>query len=119
MYLINNELYIEEAAIDGEEASKEENEKMLNFCKGADILIHDAQYTAEEYEKHLGWGHSSYNYAMKVASQSNVKKLVFFHHDPNYKDKKLESIEEQCKNDARDKPGFEIIMAREGLKIEI
>jgi len=115
----NDPNYIEEAAIDGEEAAKEENEKMLNFCKGADILIHDAQYTAEEYEKHLGWGHSSYNYAMEVASRSNVKKLVFFHHDPNYKDKKLESIEEQCKNNARDKPGFEIIMAREGLKIEV
>jgi ribonuclease BN (tRNA processing enzyme) len=110
--------YIEEAAIDGEEAAKEENEKMLNFCKGADILIHDAQYTAEEYEKHLGWGHSSYNYAMEVASRSNVKKLVFFHHDPNYKDKKLESIEEQCKNDVKGK-GFEIIMALEGLKIEV
>jgi len=110
--------YIEEAAIDGEEAAKEENEKMLNFCKDSDILIHDAQYTAEEFEKHLGWGHSSYNYAMEVANQSNVKKLVFFHHDPNYKDKKLESIEEQCKNDAKGK-SFEIIMAREGLKIEV
>jgi len=111
--------YSEEAAFEGEEAAKEENEKMLDFCKGADILIHDAQYTAEEYEKHLGWGHSSYNYAMEVASQSKVKKLVFFHHDPNYKDKKLESIEEQCKNDARYKLGLEIIMAREGLKIEV
>jgi ribonuclease BN (tRNA processing enzyme) len=111
--------YSEEAAFEGEEAAKEENEKMLDFCKGADILIHDAQYTAEEYEKHLGWGHSSYNYAMDVASQSNVKKLVFFHHDPNYKDKKLESIEEQCKNEVREKSGFEIIMAREGLKIEV
>jgi len=111
--------YNEEAAFDGEEASKEENEKILNFCKGADILIHDAQYVAAEYEKHLGWGHSSYNYAMETALQANVKKLVFFHHDPNYTDKKLESIEEQCKNDARDKPGFEILMAREGLKIEV
>jgi len=111
--------YNEEAAFDGEEASKEENEKILNFCKSADILIHDAQYTAAEYEKHLGWGHSSYDYAMQAARQADVKKLVFFHHDPNYTDKKLESIEEQCKNDARDKPGFEILMAREGIKIEI
>jgi len=110
--------YSEEAAFEGEEAAKEENEKMLNFCNGADILIHDAQYTAEEFEKHLGWGHSSYNYAMEVASRSNVKKLVFFHHDPNYKDNKLESIEEQCKNDAKGK-SFDIIMAREGLQIEV
>jgi ribonuclease BN (tRNA processing enzyme) len=110
--------YNEEAALDGEVAAKEENEKMLNFFKGADILIHDAQYSAAEYERHLGWGHSSYNYAMEAASQSEVKKRVVFHHDPNYTDKQLGSLEEQCKNDARDKPGFEIIMAREGLKIE-
>jgi len=111
--------YNEEAALDGEEAVKEENEKILDFCKDADILIHDAQYTAAEYEKHLGWGHSSYNYAMETASQANVKRLFFFHHDPSCNDRRLESLEEQCKNDARDKPGFEIVMAREGLKIEI
>jgi ribonuclease BN (tRNA processing enzyme) len=67
----------------------------------------------------LGWGHSSYNYAIESAIKSDVKKLVFFHHDPNYNDGKLGSLEEQCKNDAMDKPGLEIIMAREGLKIEI
>jgi len=109
--------YNEEAALDGEEAVKEENEKILNFCKGADILIHDAQYSAAELEKHLGWGHSSYDYAMQAAGKAEVKKLVFFHHDPNYIDKKLESLEEQCKNDVKGK-GFEVIMAREGLKIE-
>jgi ribonuclease BN (tRNA processing enzyme) len=56
---------------------------------------------------------------MEAASQAKVKKLVFFHHDPNYTDKKLESLEEQCKNESRDRPGFEITMAREGLKIEV
>jgi ribonuclease BN (tRNA processing enzyme) len=111
--------YDEGAAIDGREAAKEENDKILNFCKGADILIHDAQYTAAEYEKHLGWGHSSYNYAMETASRAGVKKLVFFHHDPGYSDQKLESLEEQCKNEIRDKAGFEIIMARERQTIEV
>ena len=110
--------YNEEAALDGEAAAKEENEKILNFCKGADILIHDAQYSVAEFEKHLGWGHSSYDYAMQAADKAGVKKLVFFHHDPNYNDKKLESLEEQCKNDVKGR-GFEIIMAREGLKIEV
>jgi ribonuclease BN (tRNA processing enzyme) len=115
----NDPSYDEDAAIDGVSAAKEENEKILNFYKGADILIHDAQYSAAEYEKHLGWGHSSYDNAMFTASQAGVKKLVFFHHDPNYNDKKLESLEEQCKNDAKGKTSFEIIMAREGLKIEV
>jgi len=110
--------YNEEAALDGEAAVKEENEKILNFYKGADILIHDTQYSAAEYEKHLGWGHSSYDYAMSAADKTGVKKLVFFHHDPNYNDKKLESMEEQYKNEIKGK-GFEIIMAREGLQIEV
>jgi len=110
--------YNEDAALDGTAAAKEENEKILNFCKGADILIHDTQYSAEEYEKHLGWGHSSYDYAMQTADQAKVKKLVLFHHDPNYNDKKLESLEEKYKNEAKGKAGFEVVMAREGLKIE-
>jgi len=113
----NDPSYDEDAATDGLSAAKEENEKILKFYRGTDILIHDAQYSAAEFEKHLGWGHSSYDSAMLAASQTGVKKLVFFHHDPNYNDKKLESIEEQCKNDAKGK-GFEIIMAREGLTIE-
>jgi ribonuclease BN (tRNA processing enzyme) len=110
--------YNEEAAQDGEAAVKEENERTLNFYKGADILIHDTQYSAADFEKHLGWGHSSYDYAMFSATEAGVKKLVFFHHDPNYADKKLESIEKQYKNDAKSKTSFELIMAREGLKIE-
>jgi len=110
--------YDEDAAMDGLSAAKEENEKILKFYKGVDILIHDTQYSAAGYEKHLGWGHSSYDYAMLAASQTEVKKLVFFHHDPNYSDQKLESLEEQYKNDAEGK-SFEIIMAREGLKIEV
>ena len=112
--------YNEDAAREGEEAAKEENERILRFFHGADILIHDAQYTGGELEKHLGWGHSSYEYAIEAASQAEVKKLVFFHHDPNRTDEQLQSLEEKYRSEARSKPGSfpEIIMAREGLTIE-
>jgi ribonuclease BN (tRNA processing enzyme) len=49
----------EVAALEGETAAKEENDRILNFYRGADILIHDTQYTTKEFDKHLGWGHSS------------------------------------------------------------
>ena len=108
--------YNEEAAQEGEAAAKEENEKILRFLNGADILIHDAQYTTAEYEKHLGWGHSSYEAAIEAASQAGVKKLVFFHHDPNRSDEQLYSLEENYKKSVN--RNLEIIMAREGLTIE-
>jgi len=111
--------YNEEAAQEGEAAAAEENEKIQHFFSGADILIHDAQYTSTEFlERHLGWGHSSYEFAIDSACRAGVKKLVLSHHDPNRTDEQLELLEKkyQAENSAR--PGFGIIMAREGLRVE-
>ena len=108
--------YNEEAALEGEAAAKEENEKILGFFSNADILIHDTQFTAPEFEKHLGWGHSSYDYAIEAACQAGVKKLLFFHHDPNRTDEQLQVIEDKFISE--NKPKLETIMAREGLIIE-
>ena len=110
--------YNEEAALEGEAAAKEENEKIFRFFSGADILVHDAQFTAEEFEKHLGWGHSSYDYAIEAASQVGVKKLVLFHHDPNSTDEHLASLEKKYKDEVKNKSNLEIIMAREGSTLE-
>ena len=110
--------YDEEAAQQGEDAAREENKKILNFFSGADVLIHDAQYTGEEFEKHLGWGHSSYEYAMDAASQAGVKKLIFSHHDPNRTDEQLATLEAKYKNNNKGNPAPELIMAREGLRVE-
>jgi len=110
--------YNEQAAHDGEEAANEENSRILRFISGADILIHDTQFTSEEYEKHKGWGHSSYEIAIDAASKAGVKKLIFFHHDPNSTDDFLASIEEKYKKLANGKLNFEIIMAREGLRLD-
>ena len=114
----NDPSYDEEAAKEGEEAAKEENERMVQFYNNADILIHDTQYTAKEFEKHLGWGHSSYEYAIEAACKAKVKKLIFFHHDPNANDECLENLEALYKAKLKNKK-LEIIMAREGQKIEV
>jgi ribonuclease BN (tRNA processing enzyme) len=110
--------YDELAAVEGEVTVKEENEKILNFYRGADVLIHDAQYTEAEAKQHMGWGHSSYEYAIEAASHAEVKRLVFFHHDPRSTDAQLQSLEDLYRNEANNKSKPEIIMAREGLVLE-
>jgi phosphoribosyl 1,2-cyclic phosphodiesterase len=109
--------YDEEAAREGELAAKEENEKILRFFHAADILIHDTQYTAGEYTEHLGWGHSSYENAIEAASAAGIRKLVFFHHDPNRTDEQLAKLDRFYEEMAA-KTGIEAMMAREGLVIE-
>jgi phosphoribosyl 1,2-cyclic phosphodiesterase len=106
--------YNEEAAKEGELAVAEENEKIHNFFRGADILIHDAQYTATEYASHLGWGHSSFDQAVNSAVNAGVKKLVFYHHDPARTDAQLEQLEKSYMDTAAP----QIMMAREGLIVE-
>lgn len=107
--------YDEEAAREGEIAAREENEKILRFCQGANLLIHDTQYTAKEYVAgKAGWGHSSYEYAINVAHKARVKHLVLFHHDPNRTDAELQELELFYQAKVRGKTPVEIEMAREG-----
>ncbi|MDR1287921.1 MAG: MBL fold metallo-hydrolase [Treponema sp.] len=110
--------YDEDAAREGALVAREENEKLLRFFLNADILVHDSQYTASEYESHLGWGHSSYEHAINSANKARVKKLVLFHHDPNRTDRQLEQLENEYRSRIRGKTGMEIMMAREGLTVE-
>ena len=67
-------------------------EEFVEFCKDADYLVHDAQFTEKEYETRKGWGHSTFDDAVKLALDAGVKNLGFFHHDPNRKDSELDEI---------------------------
>ncbi|GHU01971.1 MBL fold metallo-hydrolase [Spirochaetia bacterium] len=108
--------YDEDIAREGEEAAREENEKVIDFFKDADVLIHDTQYTEAEYQANKkGWGHSSYERAVENAEKAAVKHLVFFHHDPNRADSTLSRIEEEH----RAATALKLTMAREGLTITI
>jgi phosphoribosyl 1,2-cyclic phosphodiesterase len=111
--------YDEDAAQEGELVSREENEKLLQFIKGADVLIHDSQYTKKEYEAgKMGWGHSSFEHAINAANKAGVQKLVLFHHDPNRTDDQLEELELGYQGRIKGKTSMEICMAREGLTIQ-
>jgi len=90
-----------------------ENEKLKQFIKGADIVIHDAQYTQEEYVSHKGWGHCSYDHVLKFTEGLGINRLVLFHHEPSRKDKDLERIEKSYS----DKINPKIIMAKEALTL--
>lgn len=70
----------------------------LAFVKGADVLIHDAQYTPDEYhEARQGFGHSSFAMATEVARMAQVGKLILFHHEPTYDDAKLDALQAEAR----------------------
>ena len=69
----------------------------LEFVAGADLLIHDAQYTPEEYqEAKQGFGHSTIEMATDVALEAQVRKLILFHHEPTYDDNKLDAMQAEA-----------------------
>ncbi len=71
--------------------------RLAQFAKNASVLIHDAQYTPDEYLKTQGFGHSTYEMAAQVAKAANVENLVLFHHDPNHDDEQLAAMEAKAK----------------------
>lgn len=108
------------AAEEGELAVKEETEKFLRFIQGADVLVHDTQYTLEEYKaSKIGWGHSTYEHAINSAHKARVKKLILFHHDPLRTDAQLDSLLEKYRASIRGRTRLEIDVAREGMELEL
>lgn len=71
---------------------EEQKRKFFNFIEAADILIHDAQYTPDEYHLKTGWGHASYETAVKAALFGNARHLILFHHDPARTDDAVDSL---------------------------
>ncbi len=92
------------------------DKRFIQFAHNCDMLIHDAQYTYQDYISPIhpkqGFGHSTFEMAVETALLSKAKKLFFFHYDPDYDDVKLEMLEEQFKNDAT-------FFAKENLEIEL
>ncbi len=99
---------------------KEEYASELDLIKGADILIHDAQYTVEDYQKKRGWGHSCYIDTINTAIDANVKELYLFHHDPNYDDVAIDKIYDHAKQIIKERNSSLVCkLAREGMTIDL
>lgn len=90
------------------------DEAVLALAENADIAIYDANYTDADYAPHAGWGHSTWQDAVKIARQAKVKTLVLFHHDPSRSDAMLDAIGAEA---AKAHPGT--IVAREGLVLTL
>jgi phosphoribosyl 1,2-cyclic phosphodiesterase len=101
-------------------ANGDPNQRIFEFVRGADVLIHDATYTPEEYVDRVGWGHSHYLFTLKVAAEGKVKHLVLFHHDPAHDDEKVDDILKKCRNEIKNRRyQFKCTAAVEGMEIEI
>ncbi|MGD8257977.1 MAG: MBL fold metallo-hydrolase [Desulfobacterales bacterium] len=75
----------------------------LEFSNGADLLIHDAEYTPKEYKTFIDWGHSVYTDALKLAEKADVKKLGLFHLNQERTDLKMDDIVQVCRDKISDK----------------
>lgn len=91
---------------------------VLELCEGADLLIHDAQYTPEEFAMKCDWGHCTPEYAVWLASTAHVKRLALFHHDPAHDDDRLDEILGSAIRCAADL-GVDAFAAREGATIVV
>jgi phosphoribosyl 1,2-cyclic phosphodiesterase len=65
---------------------------VFDLCSGADLLIHDAQYTPQEFQQKSTWGHCTPEYAVWLAAEAGVKRLALFHHDPAHDDDQLDEM---------------------------
>jgi phosphoribosyl 1,2-cyclic phosphodiesterase len=83
---------------------------------GADLLIHDAQYTPEEFERKRTWGHCTPEYAVEIARQGGVRTLALFHHDPAHDDDFLDAL---AASQPRHAHGPKVIVAAEGMRLQL
>ncbi|WP_457577261.1 MBL fold metallo-hydrolase [Desulfomarina sp.] len=111
--------YDEAMAQEGEEVAVEQNLALEQFFAGADLLIHDAQYTEEEYSTRINWGHTSIEYAIGAANRAGVKKLALFHHDPDRTDEQLDAFAQDYCQQSGKYGETEIFFAREGMVIDL
>jgi ribonuclease BN (tRNA processing enzyme) len=87
------------------------------LAAGADLLIHDSQYSTHEYAGKIGWGHSSLRQTLDFGTLAEVKHLVPFHHDPSHTDADLDALTAAAIDEAR--PGYRVTPGLEGAAFEV
>src|SRR5262245_41769604 len=95
-------------------------ERLVEFVRGARVLVHDTMYTAEEYDHHRGWGHSTCDDAVALALDAGVGSLVVFHHKPERRDDEVDRRVEDCRALAKRLGGrLDVVAAAEGMTLTI
>ncbi len=85
--------------------------EIVDLAAGADILLHDCQYTEREYETRHGWGHATPRQAVRIATEAGARQLLLFHHDPGHSDEQVEALAAEVRSLA---PDIDALIAREG-----
>lgn len=94
--------------------------KLVDFARGAKVLIHDTTYTSEEYDHYRGWGHSTYDDALALALEAGVEQLILFHHKPERTDEELDQRVEMCREFVKERgASLEVEAAAEGMTLTV
>ena len=94
--------------------------QMVEFVRGARVLIHDSTYTTEEYDHHRGWGHSTFRDTVELALDADVGTLVLFHHEPRRTDDQLDGCLAECRALVKSRGGsLQVVAAAEGLTLTL
>jgi ribonuclease BN (tRNA processing enzyme) len=92
VYASDHEPHDHDLAEGGRIAQNRHDDAHARFAAGADLLIHDAQYLASEYDEHIGWGHSTVEYVIDIAHHADVGSVALYHHDPTRTDPAVDRL---------------------------
>lgn len=95
---------------DTEHVEGQLDQHIVDLVRGSDIMIYDSTYTDEEYPRHRGWGHSTWQEGLRIARHASVGRLVIFHHDPAHDDDQMDAIASAAEAEAHG-----TVVAREGM----
>ena len=118
VYSCDHEPHSHELA-DGEGQVHGQDREHSDFFRGADLVIHDAQYTPAEYASKIGWGHSTPQYAVQMCREAGVGTLALTHYDPTRTDAQVDAILEELRAAAPPGDRLNIVGAAEGMVIEV
>lgn len=94
-------------------------DSVLELCRDVDVLIHDAQFTDEEFAERSSWGHCTIDYAYELAVAAGVSTLVLFHHDPGHSDDMLDEVVVRLSQRSAETGGPVVVCGREGLNMSV
>jgi ribonuclease BN (tRNA processing enzyme) len=92
---------------------------VLELCREADLVVHDAQYDDDEFVAHPDWGHSTEAYAVHVAREAGAKRLALFHYDPSHTDRDIERMLNHARRIAGGRHSLEVSAAAEGTTVDL
>ena len=104
----------------GTGAMSEQDRRHIEFMQGADLVIHDAQYTTTEYPDKFGWGHTPVDCAVDMCRSAGVRRLALTHHDPLRSDDRVDALCEDIRTGLpRAGRPMEVFAAAEGMAVEL